>query len=678
MRGCVFLIFWLILAGPVARSQSVQWASEVVGVSGEAKGETYSQQYRANQALGKPSQLPQPLETPCAWMPTRLESTTDDWIRVRFATAQHIRQVVVIETLNPGAITQISVYDAAGNEHIIFHPADAKPRIDPILRVIPMDSLLMGREIKVILNAGRVKGYNQIDAIGISDSKQPIVPVINVSKDAPKDVIKENLGKAVNTGGQEVAPVISADGKTLYFTRCFHKGNLGSSDRQDVWFSLLGADGNWQEATNLGSPINNAGDNAINSLSVDGRTMYLLNVYKPNGEQAYGFSQSVRTKAGWSFPSEFKVKNIAQLSRKDEDMIVETEFNVSGDGKTMVLAVRRRNSIGERDLYVSFRQPDLSWSEPKHLGPTINTADFESAPFLAADGRTLYFTSGGFPGYGRGDIFVTRRLDDTWTNWTEPENLGSAINTPEWDGYFTIPASGEYAYLSSRANSFGEDDIFRVRLFPSIKPEPVAIVSGQVLDAQTKKPIAAEVLLTQVGDSTVLSRANYDPETGEYKVALVLQKNYMLMARKAGYFPLAESLDLSKEKKYREIRRNLLLNPVASGQTMVLREVTFEQSKAELLPSAGQELDRLAALMLERPTMQVLVEGHTDNIGDWALNMKLSEDRVKTVKAYLVSKNVAAERIQTKAWGPSRPIANNESEDRRKLNRRVEFTILNL
>ncbi len=683
MRGSVFLIFWLMIAAPVARSQSVQWASEVVGVSAEAKGETYSQQYRANQALGKPSQVPQALETPCAWMPTRLEPTTDDWIRVRFATAQRIRQVVVLEAGKPGAITQISVYDAAGNEHIIFHPADrdgspGQSRTESVLRVLPMDSLLTGREIKVVMNAGKVKGYNQIDAIGISDSPRPIEIGINVSKDAPKNVLKENLGKTVNTPGQEVAPVIAPDGKTLYFTRCYHKDNLGSSDRQDVWASTLAPDGSWQEAVNLGAPINNAGDNAIGSLSVDGRTMYLLNVYQPNGNQTYGFSRSMRTKAGWSFPQEFKVKNIAQLSRKDEDQVIETEFTVSGDGNTMVLSVRRKNSIGDRDLYVSFRQSDGSWSEPKHLGPTINTADFESAPFLAADGRTLYFTSGGFPGYGRGDIFVTRRLDDTWTNWTEPENLGPAINTPEWDGYFTIPASGEYAYLSSRANSLGEDDIFRVRLFPAIKPEPVAIVSGQVLDALTKKPVSAEVLLSLAGDSTVLSRADYDPETGEYKVALALQKSYTMRARKTGYFPLTESLDLSREKKYREIRRNLLLSPVASGQTMVLREVIFEQSKADLLPSAGQELDRLATLMQERPTMKVLVEGHTDNIGEWALNMKLSEDRVQTVKAYLVAKNIAADRIQTKAWGPSRPIANNESEERRKLNRRVELTILNL
>jgi outer membrane protein OmpA-like peptidoglycan-associated protein len=684
MRGINLLIFSvLFFYGPLARSQSVQWASEVVGVSAEARGETYSQQYRANQALGKPSQLPQALNTPCAWMPTRTESAGDEWIRVRFATAQRIRQVVVLEAGNPGAVTQISVFDAAGNEHIIFHPADrdggpGKPRAEAMLRVMPMDSMLTGREIKVVLNPARTAGPNQIDAIGISASVQPIMPTINVSKDAPKDVLKENLGKTINTAGQEVAPVIAPDGKTLYFTRCFHKDNIGSPDRQDVWFSTLGPDGTWQDAANLGQPINNAGDNAIGSLSVDGRSMYLLNVYLPTGGQTYGFSKSLRTKTGWSTPTELRVKNIAQLPRKDDEQVVETEFTVAGDGNTMVLSVRRRNSIGDRDLYVSFRQPDQSWSEPKHLGMTVNTADFESAPFLAADSRTLYFTSGGLPGYGRGDIFVTRRQDETWTNWSEPENLGPAINTGEWDGYFTIPASGEYAYLSSRANSLGEDDIFRVRLFPAIKPEPVAIVSGQVLDALTKKPVPAEVLLRVVGDTTVLSRAEYDPETGEYKVALALQKNYTLVASKTGYLPLTESLDLRADKKYREIKRNLLLSPVASGKAMVLKEVIFEQSQSTLLPSAGQELDRLAALMQERPTMRVLIEGHTDNIGDWGLNVKLSQDRVEVVKAYLVAKGIVPTRVETKAWGPSRPIANNVSEDRRKLNRRVELTILSM
>jgi outer membrane protein OmpA-like peptidoglycan-associated protein len=344
----------------------------------------------------------------------------------------------------------------------------------------------------------------------------------------------------------------------------------------------------------------------------------------------------------------------------------------------MVLAVCRNETEGERDLYVTFRQPDQTWSEPKSLGSVVNTAAEESTPFLAADNRTLYFTSEGHPGFGNGDIFVTRRLDNTWTNWSVPENLGPAFNTPEWDGYFTIPASGDYAYLSSQANSLGEDDIFRLKLFPAIRPEPVAIVSGQVLDAITKKPVSTEVISGLLDDDKDFSKVEYDPEYGEFKMVLPTQKVYRLSARKEGYFPITETLDLSRDKRFRDIRRNLYVMPIQSGAKIVLRGVLFKQSEAELLPGSEDELNQLTTLLEQHPTMTVLVEGHTDNQGEWNLNMKLAEDRVQRVKQYLTAKGVTAARIQTKSWGPSKPIASNESEEKRRLNRRVEFTILTL
>lgn len=136
-------------------------------------------------------------------------------------------------------------------------------------------------------------------------------------------------------------------------------------------------------------------------------------------------------------------------------------------------------------------------------------------------------------------------------------------------------------------------------------------------------------------------------------------------------------MDLSKDKRFRDIRRNLYLVRIESGQKIVMREVLFEQSQSALQPGADAELDHVVTMLNERPNLAILVEGHTDNQGDWEPNMKLSEDRVRVVKAYLVGKGIAESRIQTKAWGPSKPIASNASDERRKLNRRVEFTILN-
>ncbi|MEZ0484048.1 OmpA family protein [Fibrella aquatica] len=682
-------LLWLLL--PMAgQGQSIQWANRVVGVSSEGKGEGGGKQMKASQVLGPPNMLQVVSSNPCAWAPANVDGNTEEYITVAMAKPQAIRQVLVAESGNPGAIVRVIVYDTKNQEHVIFSEKQAGIRatdktIDPMLRIILADSSLVGQQVKVVLNPSRTKGMNQIDAIGITSAEKPVVISVTVAANTPKNLEKENLGKSINSPSQEVAPVIAPDGKTIYLTRV-HKDNIGSAKNQDVWYATLNADRTWGEAKNIGAPINNAGNNAISSISPDGKTIFLLNVNKPDGSQDFGVSKSTFSKGGWSFPRECKITNnytrqptpTTNGEKKEKESYPKMEFSVSPEGTIMLLALQRKETEGDRDLYVSFRQPDFTWSEPTSLGAVVNTAAEESAPFIAVDNRTLYFTSEGHPGFGDGDIFVTRRLDDTWTNWSTPENLGPAVNTPEWDGYFTIPASGDYAYLSSRANSLGEDDIFRVKLYPAIRPEPVAIVSGQVLDAISKKPVPTDVVSGLLDTDKEFSKVEYDPETGEYKMVLPTQKAYKLSARKDGYFPISETIDLTRDKRFRDIRRNLYVMPIQMGAKVILRGVLFKQSEADLLPGSEAELDQLTALLGQYPTMSILVEGHTDNQGEWNLNMKLAEDRVLRVKQYLSAKGVSESRIQTKAWGPSKPIASNESEEKRKLNRRVEFTILTL
>ncbi|KAB7729939.1 OmpA family protein [Rudanella paleaurantiibacter] len=675
------LVYVLIFLGGFfslrSHAQTVQWASQVIGASSEGKGDSYGQQFKAVQALGKPNKLPDLGYSPCAWSPLYPDGA-EEWLHVGFEKAMPVRQVIVGENVNPGAVVRVVVYDERGTEHVVY-TASPQARPEGTLRIMVKDTGLVGNAVKITLATAAIKGPNQIDAVGLSDSPKPVPVEVAVSKGTPKEIQKENLGKTVNSAGQEVAPVIAPDGKTLYFTRAGHKGNTGQPEKQDIWVSTLQSAGpgqppTWSEAVNIGSPINNVGDNAISGISSDGRILYLINVYRPDGGLFYGLSKSQKTKAGWSFPIECKMADNRNYHKDDK-----LEFSVSPDGKVIVLAMQKKDSMGDRDLYVSFLNEDQTWSAPKHMGRVINSADSEASPFIAADGRTLYFSSEGHPGFGNGDIFVTRRLDDSWQVWSEPENLGPAINTPKWDGYFTIPASGEYAYLSSGSNSLGMEDIFRLKLFPSIKPDPVAIVSGQVLDAQSKKPVPSDVVSGLFGEKDKeISRVEYDPETGEYKMILPTQKTYNLTASKEGYFPATEVLDLSRDKRFRDIRRNLYLIPIQPGQKIVMREVLFEQGKADLQPGADGELDKVVRMLTQYPGMELLVEGHTDNQGEWEPNMKLSEDRVETVKCYLEEKGIAYTRVQTKAWGPSKPIASNETEEKRKQNRRVEFTILKM
>ena len=667
------LLIFLLLLSTGLRAQE-QWAAKILGYSSEYRPGPYGKEYRAVQILGRPNKLPDVGNSPCAWSPAQVNSLEEEWIKVGFEKAIPLRQVAIAENFNAGAIVRVFAYDENSGEHLLVENSiSASKELGRMTYIFPADSSLVVNAIKVVLQPSRVLGFNQIDAIGISSSTTPMRGTIRLTADTPKDLQKENLGSAVNSKGQEVAPVISPDGRLLFFTRSKFAGNIGDPNKQDVWVSSLGADNAWSEAANMKAPINNGGDNAITGISPDGKTLYLINVYRPDGTMIDGLSKSIRTRDGWSFPRECKIKNHYNDQEKNY-----TEFAISAKGKVMVLSVQRRDTEGNKDLYVSFLQPDDFWSEPKHMGSVINTSDNEWSPFIAPDDKTLYFTSAGFSGFGSGDIYLSRRLDDTWTNWSEPENLGPAINTPQWDGYFTIPASADFAYLSSMENSLGEEDIFRVRLFPAIKPEPVAIISGNVLDAETKQLMNADIVADIKSTNEEFARASFEPETGEFKMILPLKELYRITANQKGYFPVTEEINLTNESNFRIIRKNILMLPIKEGQKIRLSQIMFSQSSADVEKSSLPEMERIVKMMLEYPEMSILLEGHTDNIGDWQKNVKLSEDRVLAVKKFLSGRGIDVQRIQTKAWGPANPISSNLTEETRQWNRRVEFTILKM
>jgi outer membrane protein OmpA-like peptidoglycan-associated protein len=346
------------------------------------------------------------------------------------------------------------------------------------------------------------------------------------------------------------------------------------------------------------------------------------------------------------------------------------------NGKVLVMTAQRNDSYGSKDLYVSFLQSNNTWSEPKNMGAVVNTADGEISPFIASDGVSLYYSTGGLSGFGNMDVFVSKRLDDSWLNWSEPQNLGPAINSDAWDTYYTIPASGDYAYFVSDKESNGENDIFRIKLDKAIQPDPVALVYGNVYDAQTKQPLQASISYEALPKGGEAGSAVANPVTDGYKVVLPLKSKYTFTAKAEGFMSAEEEIDLTEETAYKEIRKDLYLMPLAVGQLVRLNHIYFEQSKHELLETSFEELNRVAALMKENSTMEIQLEGHTDNVGDFMLNVELSRNRVSAVKNYLVDKGIEENRIQVKGYGSTRPVASNSNEKSRQQNRRVEFLIL--
>ncbi|MEO5599981.1 MAG: OmpA family protein [Cyclobacteriaceae bacterium] len=675
------LLSILILVGicNILKAQTVQWATKVI----EFSSELTPVQYSAQQVLGKPNVLPSGGQSPNAWVPDKPKRK--EFLKLGFANPVSIRQIAIAESHNPSAIFRVLIYDEANREYVVntLNPK-AVPLKGRMLNLFMDQTPYKVAAVKIEFDGAAVPDYFGIDAVAISDANYPIIADIPKLQMLASGLVIESLDKNVNSDYSELNPLLSPDGKTLYFSRKNHPQNVGGSkDREDIWFSELDSSGHWQIARNMGSNFNNPEPNFINSIqsvTPDGRTAIMLlgNKYpeKGKGKMLAGVSISSNVGGNWSKPVAITITNDYNFNEK-------ANYFLTNNRKTLILSVEREDSFGDRDLYVSFMQEDSVWSAPLNLGDVINTANEESAPFLAADDKTLYFSSNGFSGYGSTDIYASRRLDDTWTKWSDPENLGPEINSPLEDLFFNIPASSEYAYYS-RGVSATNTDIYRVKLPILRSPDPWVIVKGKIIDRTTGKPMGAKIIYERLPDGKELGIAQSNPETGEYEIRLPAGHLYGIRAEAAGRISENQNLDLRSINNDQVITNkdftldNIQVSSVEANASLVLNNIFFDFDKAILKPESFPELNRIITVMKEKSGMQINITGHTDAMGPEKYNLTLSEKRAKSVVSYLTDKGVEQNRISVLFFGESKPIATNDSVDGRKRNRRVEFTILKL
>lgn len=661
----------LIFISLPSLAQKVKWASQIISVSSEYKDPLLGKEYRALHALGRPSKYPKMSATPSAWQSMTPDSPDGEYLLVGFDTTMAIKQVAIFENSGAGSIISVDGLDQNNKIYPLrtFAPGYALSSSQVTYIRLPSKTSFKLKGIKISFNSLRVKGYSQIDAIGISDSDEPIENSLKLNSDANAFQARENLGNAINSKFNEICPVVSPDGQKLYFTRWKHPDNLGANKNQDIWVSNWQPDRTWSKATLYPAPINNDENNAVCGITPNGKTLLLNNVYGKDGTMEKGVSFSFLLRTGeWSFPKALKILNFKNKSEF-------SEYTLAPNGKVLVMTTETKDTYGGKDIYVSFLNADDSWSEPKNVGPVVNTGEAESTPFIAPDGVTMYFSSSGHVGYGNNDIFLSRRLDDTWQNWSVPENLGPIVNTPQWDGYFSVSAKGDYAYFSSTENSIGAEDIYRIKIPEKARPLTLIQLTGQVINQKTKEPMAARLLIKSKFNPSDTLSIDYDPYVGDYSFMWPAKKAFTVQIKKAGYFSKVEHFDFTSEKNFLQVNRNFFLQTVEKNKAYALANISFDQGKADLKPGFEAELEKVIAILSDNDQYTLLLEGHTDNQGDWNDNLKLSLERVENVKAYLVSKGVDARRIETKGWGGSRPLANNLVEEMRKNNRRVEFTI---
>lgn len=613
-------------------------------------------------------------QSACAWAPAKDVSEKKEFIIVAFEKPQQIRQLHIHENVGAGSIDRIVLQDTDGKFHTVY----ANPLPGPLPEAgrfwnLPIDrTAYKVQALKLQLHTSAVRGYNQIDAIGISDSEEPYVPKIRQAKNIQLTAPPQNLGPKVNWKSEELCPVISPDGRTLYYTRMNHPDNLDDPSTQDIWEAEIDANGVAVSSKNIGRPLNNGFNSSLTSITPDGQTALLLNRYLPDGSMDNGISLSHKTEEGWSQP-----KDVAMDDYYNDNIY--GEFCLSSSGKVMLLAIQRDDSKGSKDIYVSFRRDDATWVAPIPLPDNINTADSETSPYLAADDRTLYFSSPGHLGYGSKDMFVTRRVGDSWTEWTDPENLGPQLNTPGWDAYYSVPANGEYVYfVSYQDNGYGTADIYRAPLPEALRPKPVVLVRGKVTDKKTGLPLGTQLRYHSLSTGEEIGIAQSDRVTGNYSIVLPAGDLFGFSTEKDGYLPLSSSLDLKELRAYEEVRKDFEMSPMEKGATIVMNNIYFDTGEYQLRRESNTELAKLREILKANPGMRVEIGGHTDDVGTAGENDVLSRNRAQAVVAYLMKKGVDAKRLVAKGYGEHQPTHPNDSASNRQKNRRVEFKILEL
>ena len=350
---------------------------------------------------------------------------------------------------------------------------------------------------------------------------------------------------------------------------------------------------------------------------------------------------------------------------------------ISKDGRYIILSLEANNTYGVEDLYIVKKKADGSWDRARNLGFQLNTKSQEITPFLAEDNRTLFFATNGRGGEGSFDLFYTVRQDESWRSWSEPVNLGPQVNTSGAESSFSFVDGEEWAYYVSSQDSDGYGDIMRIRFKEEIE-EDTTQVDESVIATASEAASPTSVILKVVDDKSgeslpsemILGENKRIGSNGLFQIDSLTGKEVEI--KSPGYLPKVIVLD-----DQLMLGENVIeLSSVAKGSVITLDHVLFHRGTANMVEGSEKELDLVVEVLNDNPKIKILLKGHTDNTGDPVKNVQLSEARVRAVKAYILSQGISAFRVSGRGYGGNQPIASNETEETRKLNRRVEFEVI--
>jgi OOP family OmpA-OmpF porin len=472
------------------------------------------------------------------------------------------------------------------------------------------------------------------------------------------------LSDTVNMFAMQYFPVLTGDESELIFTR-----RIGGKDEddEDLVVSMKDKNGRWTKPVSISKNINSRVNEGTCTISADGRHLIFTSCAGRRGYGSCDLFESRKVGDEWTVP--------VNLGPEVNSAAWESQPSISADGRMLFFVSDRRGGAGNKDIYVSYKLDNAKWTKAENLGDQINSPYDEISPFIHVNGRTLFFSSNGRPGFGGFDIYRSERENGVWT---EPVNFGYPVNTHEDQFSLFITTNGEHAFYSHEDNEKSNSS----KIIEVTVPEELRLhyksnyVKGIVRDSRTQQPLGARVELFNINKNELTSVVMADSVTGEYLMVLTQGADYGLYVSHPGY--LFKSLNFNYEirEDLVPVALDVALDPVAAGASVVLNNIFFDLNKFELKEKSMTELDKVVRFLNENPKTRIEIGGHTDDAGTPAYNLQLSQKRVQSVASYLVDHGILGSRLLQKGYGESKPIKPNDTEENRQINRRIEFKII--
>ncbi|GGB87833.1 cell envelope biogenesis protein OmpA [Dyadobacter sediminis] len=475
----------------------------------------------------------------------------------------------------------------------------------------------------------------------------------------PLSIQKISLGDTINFLHTQYFPVATADDETLIFT------GLTENRDENIYISHRKQSG-WDVPEEISKAINTTNNEGTCSVSADGRTLVFTACNREDGYGSCDLYISRKEGKEWSAPL-----NLGQTVNSRD---WESQPSLSADGHTLYFASDRKGGLGKRDIWVTTMDQKKQWTEPKNLGAAINSADDENAPFIHANGRTLFYASNGFPGMGGLDIFMSQQMD---TVWSQSGNIGYPINTVADQVGLFIASDGQKAYYTddNSDKKSGRSLIYTFKLPETIKERivPARYAKGKVFDKKTAAPLSTDIDLYDLKTQQKVGAFTSDSKDGSFLTVLNNGGEYAFYVSKAGY--LFKSLTFSVSDTTSYVNLDIPLEPIEKDRVEVLNNIFFKTGEYNLDEKSKVELKKMADFLTDNKTVQIEISGHTDDVGSDSENMELSRRRAQSVQQYLQQSGIAAERILAKGYGETKPVAPNDSQENRQKNRRIEWRI---